>query len=84
MGKYQNRNLKIFSRNWTNIIMTSDSLNEGLPIKMVKEKFQRKCYIFLEKDCNFNSRIIRTNVFRMGQVHIKNMGRKHCFFLFNI
>ena len=25
---------------------TSDSLNEGLPIKMVKKKFQRKLYFF--------------------------------------
>ena len=28
---------------------TSDSLNEGLPIKMTREKFQRKRYFFCEK-----------------------------------
>ena len=60
-------------------IRTSDSLNEELPIKMVREKFQRKCDFFHEKDGNFNSRIIRTSVFHIGQVPIKNMGRKHCF-----
>ena len=29
---------------------TSDSLNEGLPIKMTREKFQRKLYFFYEID----------------------------------
>ena len=41
------------------------SLNEGLPIKVVKQKFRRKQYFFLEKDCNFNSGIIRTSVFHI-------------------
>ena len=31
------------------VLRTSDSLNEGLPIKMTREKFQRKRYFFSEK-----------------------------------
>ena len=34
--------LTSFSNFYYNIIRTSDSLNEGLPIKMTREKFQRK------------------------------------------
>ena len=30
-------------------IRTSDSLNEGLPIKMTREKFQRKRYFSMKK-----------------------------------
>ena len=42
---------------------TSDSLNEGLPIKMTRENFQRKGYFFNEKDSRFNHRIIRKSHF---------------------
>ena len=63
---------------------TSDSLNEGLPIKMAKKQFQRKQCFFHEKDSNFNSRIIRTSVFRIGPVPIKKYGSKTLFLLFNI
>ena len=40
---------------------TSDSLNEGLPIEIVREKFQRK-YFFHEKDSRFNSLIISKSI----------------------
>ena len=30
-------------------LTTSDNLNEGLPIKMAKEMFQRKLYVFMKK-----------------------------------
>ena len=42
---------------------TSDSLNEVLPIKMTREKFQRKLYFFYEKDSRFNPRLISTKPF---------------------
>ena len=53
---------------------TSDSLNEGLPIKMVRKKFQRKINFLYEKDSRFNSRIIGKCVYLIGQVPFKNMG----------
>ena len=46
---------------------------------MVKKSFKENDIFFHEKDSNFNSRIIRTSVFHIGQVPIKNMGRKRCF-----
>ena len=63
---------------------TLDSLNEGLPMKMVGEKFQRKLYFFHEKDSNFNSRNIRTSVFRIGQVPFEKYGWNTLLLLFNI
>ena len=39
---------------------------------------------FHEKDSNFNSRIIRASVFRIGPVPIKKYGSKTLFLLFNI
>ena len=63
---------------------TSDSLNEGLPIKIVRKKFQRKRYFFLQKDSTFNSRIICKSVFLIGQMLIKKYGLKTRFLLFNI
>ena len=53
---------------------TSDSLNEGLPIKMAREMFQRKCYFFHVKDSRFNSRIIRKSVLSLDKCQLKNMG----------
>ena len=67
-----------------NSLRTSDSLNEGLPIKMAKKKVSKKIIFFHEKDSNFNSRIIRTSVFRIGPVPIKKYGSKTLFLLFNI
>ena len=63
---------------------TSDSLNEELPIKMTREKFQRKCYFFYEKDSRFNPRLIHKSRFLIGQVPIKKYGLKTLFLLFNI
>ena len=65
-------------------VRTSDSLNEGLPIKMTREKFQRKRYFFYEKDSRFNSRLIHKNSFLIGQVPIEKYGLKTLFLLFNI
>ena len=42
---------------------TSDSLKEGLPIKMTREKFQRKWYFFYEKESRFNTRLIHKKPF---------------------
>ena len=63
---------------------TSDSLNEGLPIKMTKEKIQRKRYFFYEKDSMFNPRLIHKSRFLIGQVPIEKYGKKTLFLLINI
>ena len=63
---------------------TSDSLNEGLPIKMIREKFQRKRYFFYEKDSRFNPRLIHKSGFLIGQVPNEKYGLKTLFLLFNI
>ena len=63
---------------------TSDSLNEGLSIKMTREKFQRNQYFFYEKDSRFNPRLIHKNRFLIGQVAIEKYGLKTLFLLFNI
>ena len=68
----------------TNSQRTSDSLNEGLPIKMTREKFQRKLYFFYEKDSRFNTRLIHKNRFLTGQVPIEKYGLKTLFLLFTI
>ena len=51
-------------------LRTSDSLNEGLPIKMARKIFHRKRYFFHQNDSRFNSRIVRKSVFLIGQVPI--------------
>ena len=53
---------------------TSDSLNDGLPIKMTREKFQRKRYLIYEKDSRFNPRLIHKSSFIIGQVPIEKYG----------
>ena len=42
---------------------TSDSLNERLPTKMAREKFQRKRYFFHAKDSRFYPQIIHKSFF---------------------
>ena len=59
---------------------TSDSLNEGLPIKMTGEKFQQKWDFFYEKDSRFNPRLIHKSRFLIGQVPIEKYGLKIPFF----
>ena len=68
----------------TTYARTSDSLNEGLPIKMTREKFQIKLCFFFEKDSRFNPRLIRKSRFLIGQVPIEKYGLKTQFLLFNI
>ena len=63
---------------------TSDSLNEGLPIEMTREKFQRKRYFFYEKDSRFNPQLIHKSSFLIGQVPTEKYGLKTLFLLFNI
>ena len=63
---------------------TSDSLNEGLPIKMTREKFQQKWYFFYEKDSRFNPWLIHKSRFLIGQVPTEKYGLKTPFLLFNI
>ena len=55
------------------LIRTLDSLNEGLPIKMTREKFQRKRYFFYEKDSRLNPRLIQKSSFLIGQVPIEKI-----------
>ena len=55
-------------------LRTSGSLNEGLPIRMTREKFQRKRYFFYEKDSRFNPRLIHKSSFLIGQVPIAKYG----------
>ena len=52
------------------VVNTSDSLNEGLPLKMVIKVSKKMIFFFHEKDSNFNYRIIHTSVFRIGPVPI--------------
>ena len=59
--------LPLFSALKTRIL---DSLNEELPIKMAREKFQRKWYFFHWKDSSFSPRIICENALLIGQVPI--------------
>ena len=63
---------------------TSDSLNEGLPIKMTREKFSKKMIFFYEKDSRFNPRLINKSRFLIGQVPIAKYGLKTLFLLFNV
>ena len=56
------------------ILRTSDSPNEGLPIKMTREKFQRKLYFFYEKDSRYNPRLIHKSLFSLDKYQLKNMG----------
>ena len=63
---------------------TSDSLNEGLPLKMTREKFQRKWYFSYEKDSRFNPRLIHKSRFLIGKVPIEKYRWKTQFLLFNI
>ena len=63
---------------------TSYSLNEGLLIKMTREKFQRKLYFFYEKDSRFNTPLTHKSRFLIGQIPIEKYGLKTLFLLFNI
>ena len=63
---------------------TSDSLNEGLPIKITREKFQRKQYFFYEKDSVFNPQHTHESSLLIGQVSVEKYGLKTLFLLFNI
>ena len=58
---------------------TSDSLNERLPIKKAREKFQTKQYFFYKKDSRFYPQIIRKSVFLIGQVPVKKMVENSVF-----
>ena len=69
---------------YLNVSRTSDSLNEGLPIKMTRETFQRKRHFFYEKDSWFNPRLIHKSSFLIGQLPIEKYGLKTLFLLFNI
>ena len=59
---------------------TSDSINEGLPIKMTRKKL----YFFYEKDSRFNARLIHKSRFLLEQVPIEKYGLETLFLLFNI
>ena len=76
-------NLGVFSIFIFKSERASDSFNEGLPIKMTREKFQRKRYFFYEKDSRFNPRLIYKSSFLIGKVPIEKYGLKTLFLLFN-
>ena len=67
-----------------NFLRNSDSLNEGLPIKMSRKKFQIKFYFFYEKDKRFNPRLIHKSRFLIGQVPIEKYGLKTPVLPFNV
>ena len=59
---------------------TSDSLNEGLPIKMTKEKFHKENDIFSMKKIVASTLDLSTKaVFSLDNYQLKNMGWKLCF-----
>ena len=66
------------------LLRTSDSLNEGLPIKMTREKVSKNMIFFYEKDSRFNPRLIHKSGFLIGQVPIEKYGLKSPFLLFDI
>ena len=53
---------------------TSDSLNEGLPMKMTREKFQRKQYFFYEKIVGSTLNLSIKAVFSLDKYQLKIMG----------
>ena len=53
---------------------TSDSLNEGLPIKMTREKFQRKCYFSMKKIAGSILELSTKAIFSLDKYLLKNMG----------
>ena len=65
------------------MVRTSESLNEGLPIKIAKEKFQRKRFLH-EKYSWFSPPMICESAFSIGKVQIKKYGLKTLFLLLNI
>ena len=58
---------------------TSDSLNEGLPIKMVRKKFQRKIYFPCEKIVGSTPELLAKVFISLDKYQLKNMGGKLCF-----
>ena len=63
--------------------MTSDSLNEGLPIKMARENKENDIFS-MKKDSRFNTRLIHKSSYLIGQVPIEKYELKTLFLLFNI
>ena len=55
-------------------ISTSDSLNEGLPIKMTREKFQRKRYFSMKKIVCSTLGLSTKAVNSLDKYQLKNMG----------
>ena len=53
---------------------TSDSLNEGLPIKMTREKFQRNDIFIMKKIVALTLELSTKAVFSLDKLQLKNMG----------
>ena len=53
---------------------TSDSLNEGLPIKMTRETFQRKRYFSMKKIIGSTLDLSTKAFFSLDKYLLKNMG----------
>ena len=56
-----------------NKLRTSDSLNEGLPIKWPDKGFKEYDIFVCGKGCWLSPRFIRKNAFHIGQVPIKKV-----------
>ena len=53
---------------------TSDSLNEGLPIKMTREKFQENYIFSIKKIVDSTLDLSTKAVFSLDKYQMKNMG----------
>ena len=58
---------------------TSDSLNEGLPIKMAQKSFKENNIFSMKKIVILTLELYEQVFFALDQYLLKNMGRKHCF-----
>ena len=56
---------------------TSDSLNEGLPIKIVKKSFKENAFFPIKKIVILTLALYAQVFFPLDQYILKNMGRKH-------
>ena len=62
-----------------NLLRTSDSLNEGLPIKWPEKSFKENDIFSMEKIVGSTLDLSTKAVFSLDEYQLKTMGRKHCF-----
>ena len=56
------------------LLRTSDSLNEGLPIKMTREKFLKNDIFSMKKTVGSTLDVFTKAVFSLDKYQLKNMG----------